>query len=74
MSNFRPVIYVDVKELELIMKNEKLKHAHWVLLDREFLRFTPVLKPLFLNDDDVFENQLQEIQIIFKNIESDTLQ
>ena len=69
---FRPVINVDVMQLETIMKNEKLKHTHWVSLDSEFLRFTPVLKPILLiNDENSIENQLKEIQVVFKKIQSD---
>ena len=70
---FRPVIHINVQRLELIMKTEKVKHSHWVSLDREFLRFTPVLKPfLFSQEDNSFENELQNIQIVFKRIENDT--
>jgi hypothetical protein len=55
------------------MKNEKSKHAHWVSLNSEFLRFTPVLKPiLFINDENSYENQLKKIEVIFKKIESET--
>jgi uncharacterized membrane protein YcaP (DUF421 family) len=72
MIYFRPVIHVDITQMEIIMKNEKIKHAHWVSLDSEFLRFTPVLKPILLiTDGSAVENQLKKIQIIFKKIESD---
>jgi hypothetical protein len=55
------------------MKNEKSKHAHWVSLNSEFLRFTPVLKPiLFIHDENSYENQLKKIEVIFKKIESET--
>ncbi|CAF4773447.1 unnamed protein product, partial [Rotaria sp. Silwood2] len=64
------VIIVDVKQLEIIMKNEKIKHAHWVSLDSEFVRFAPVLKPiLFIHDENSMENQLQEIQVVFKKVQ-----
>jgi uncharacterized membrane protein YcaP (DUF421 family) len=54
------------------MKNEKIKHAHWVSLDSEFLRFTPVLKPILLiTDGSAVESQLKQIQIVFKKIEPD---
>jgi len=72
MIYFRPVIHVDITQMEIIMKNEKIKHAHWVSLDSEFLRFTPVLKPILLiTDGSAVENQLKKIQIVFKKIESD---
>lgn len=71
---FRPVIHADITQLENIMNTEKVKHAHWISLDGEFLRFTPVLKPiLFLNDGNSNENQPEQIEIVFKKIiESDT--
>ncbi len=54
------------------MKTEKIKHSHWVSLNSEFLRFTPVLKPILLiTDGSAVENQLREIQIVFKKIEPD---
>ena len=54
------------------MKNEKIKHAHWVSLDSEFLRFTPVLKPILLiTDGSAVDNQMKEIQVIFRKIEPD---
>lgn len=69
-SLFRPVIHVDIKQLELILKTEKIKHSHWVSLDSEFLRFTPVLKPILLiTDGSAVDSQKQEIQIIFKKIQ-----
>ena len=72
MNYFRPVINVDLTQLETIRKNEKIKHAHWVSLDSEFLRFTPVLKPLLLTmDGNSMENQAKEIEVIFKEIEPD---
>ncbi|CAF1143595.1 unnamed protein product [Rotaria sp. Silwood1] len=74
-SNEKLVIIVDVKQLETIMKNEKIKHAHWVSLDSEFVRFAPVLKPiLFIHDENSMDNQLQEIQIVFKKIQSDPIE
>jgi hypothetical protein len=72
MICFRPVINVDITHLETIMKNEKIKHAHWVSLNNEFLRFTPVLKPiLIIHDENSFDNQLKQIEIVFKKIESE---
>ncbi len=69
---FRPVIIIDITQLETIMKTEKIKHAHWVSLNSEFLRFTPVIKPILLiTDGSAVENQLREIQIVFKKIEPD---
>jgi hypothetical protein len=66
------VINVDITHLETIMKNEKIKHAHWVSLNNEFLRFTPVLKPiLIIHDENSFDNQLKQIEIVFKKIESE---
>jgi hypothetical protein len=54
------------------MKNEKMKHSHWVSLDSEFLRFTPVLKPIVLiTDGSAVDKQLKQIQVIFKKIEPD---
>ncbi|CAF3249154.1 unnamed protein product [Rotaria sp. Silwood2] len=74
-SNEKLVIIVDVKQLEIIMKNEKIKHAHWVSLDSEFVRFAPVLKPiLFIHDENCMENQLQEIQVVFKKVQSDPIE
>ena len=66
---FRPVITADVTQLETIMKNEKIKHTHWVSIDSEYLRFTPVLTPLLLaNEEKAVEKQVKEIQIVFKEI------
>ncbi|CAF1051676.1 unnamed protein product [Rotaria sordida] len=74
-SNEKLVIIIDVKQLETIMKNEKIKHAHWVSLDSEFVRFAPVLKPiLFIHDENSIENQRQEIQVVFKKIHSDPIE
>ncbi|CAF4052255.1 unnamed protein product [Rotaria sp. Silwood2] len=74
-SNEKLVIIVDVKQLEIIMKNEKIKHVHWVSLDSEFVRFAPVLKPiLFIHDENSMENQLQEIQVVFKKVQSDPIE
>ena len=68
--HFSLVIQADVTQLESILHNEKIKHAHWVSLDNEFLRFTPVLKPfLFPTQDNAFDQSHQEIQLIFKDIE-----
>ena len=69
---FRPVIHVDITKMEQIMRTEKSKHAHWVSLDGEFLRFTPVLKPILLiNDENSYENPTKTIEVIFRKIESD---
>lgn len=66
----RPVINIDIIQLETIIKNEKVKHAHWVSLNSEFLRFTPVLKPILLiTDGSAAESQLKEIQVIFRKIQ-----
>ncbi len=65
----RPVIIADVTQLETIIKNEKIKHAHWVSIDSEYLRFTPVMTPLLLtNEERAVEKQVREIQIVFKEI------
>ena len=56
----------------MIMKNEKIKHTHWVSLDSEYLRFTPVLTHLLLtNEEKAIERQVKEIQIVFKEIGRD---
>ena len=66
------MINVDLTQLETIMKTEKSKHAHWVSLDNEFLRFTPVLKPILLiHDENSYDNPLKQIEIVFKKIESE---
>ncbi|CAF0753313.1 unnamed protein product [Adineta ricciae] len=71
-SNEKPVIHVDITKMEQIMRTEKSKHAHWVSLDGEFLRFTPVLKPILLiNDENSYENQTKMIEVVFRKIESD---
>ncbi len=68
-SYSRPVIIADVTQLETIIKNEKIKHAHWVSIDSEYLRFTPVMTPLLLtNEERAVEKQVREIQIVFKEI------
>lgn len=68
----RPVVHVDISQMELIMRTEKSKHAHWVSLDGEFLRFTPVLKPLLIiHDENSFENPLKKIEVIFRKTEPD---
>jgi hypothetical protein len=68
----RPVITADVTQLETIMKNEKIKHAHWVSIDSEYLRFTPVLTRLLLsNEEKAVEKHVKEIQIVFKEIGRD---
>lgn len=69
---FRPVIHIDVNQLEMILRSEKIKHAHWVSLDSECLRFTPVLKPILLiTDGSAVDSQMKEIEVIFKKIEPD---
>jgi len=66
---YRPVITAAVTQLETIMKNEKIKHAHWVSIDSEYLRFTPVLTRLLLsNEEKAVEKHVKEIQIVFKEI------
>ncbi len=75
MKNFhyRPVIHADITQLETMIKNEKIKHAHWVSLDSEFLRFTPVIKPIVLiTDGTAMDSQMKEIEVVFRKIESDT--
>ena len=68
-SNGKPAISVDVTQLETIMTKEKIKHAHWVKIDSEYLRFTPVLTPLLLaNEEKAVEKEVKEIQIVFKEI------
>ena len=70
--SFRPVMNIDITQLETMMKNEKIKHAHWVSLNSEFLRFTPVIKPILLiTDGSAVDQQLKEIQVVFKKIEPD---
>ncbi|CAF5030609.1 unnamed protein product, partial [Rotaria sp. Silwood1] len=64
-----PVITADITQLETILKNDKIKHAHWVSIDSEYLRFTPVLTPLLLtNEEKAVEKEVKEIQIVFKQI------
>ncbi|CAF3643481.1 unnamed protein product [Rotaria sordida] len=71
-SNGKPVITADVTQLETILKNDKIKHAHWVSIDSEYLRFTPVLTPLLLiNEEKAVEKEVKEIQIVFKQIGRD---
>ncbi|CAF0751279.1 unnamed protein product [Rotaria sp. Silwood1] len=68
-SNGKPVITADITQLETILKNDKIKHAHWVSIDSEYLRFTPVLTPLLLtNEEKAVEKEVKEIQIVFKQI------
>lgn len=69
---FRPVINADITHLETMIKNEKIKHAHWVSVDGEYLRFTPVMTPLLLiNEEKAVEKEVKEIQIVFKQIGRD---
>jgi hypothetical protein len=71
--HYRPVIHADITQLETMIKNEKIKHAHWVSLDSEFLRFTPVIKPIVLiTDGTAMDSQMKEIEVVFRKIESDT--
>ena len=66
------MITVDITQFELILRNEKIKHAHWVSLDSEYLRFTPVLTPhLLTNEEKAVEKEVKEIQIVFKEIGRD---
>ena len=66
---FRPVITADITQLESVIQNERIKHAHWVSIDSEYLRFTPVLTPLLLlNEERAVEKEVKEIQIVFKEI------
>ena len=66
---YRPVIIVDITQLETTIKNEKLKHAHYISVDSEYLRFTPVLTSLLLiNEEKAIEKQMKEIQIVFKQM------
>ena len=52
------------------MKNEKIKHAHWVSINSEYLRFTPVMTPLLLiNEEKAVEKEMKEIQIVFKELD-----
>ncbi|CAF0995130.1 unnamed protein product [Adineta steineri] len=68
-SNKKPAITVDVTQLETMIKTEKIRHAHWVSVDSEYLRFTPVLTHLLLtNEEKAVEKQVKEIQIVFKEI------
>ena len=63
---------MNVATLEAMMQNEQVKHAHWVSLDEEFLRFTPVLTlHLLSNEEKAIEKQMKEIQIVFKEIGRD---
>ncbi|CAF3351175.1 unnamed protein product [Rotaria socialis] len=74
-TNQKPVIIVDGQQLATIIKTEKIKHAHWVSLDSEFVRFTPVLKPmLFIHDENSIENRFKDVQIVFKKIQSDIVE
>lgn len=69
---FRPAITVDLTQFELMHRNERIKHAHWVKLDGEYLRFTPVLTPhLLTNEEKAVEREVKEIQIVFKEIGRD---
>ena len=68
-SNKKPVITANIQELESILKVERTRHAHWVAIDSEYLRFTPVLTPLLLaNEAKAVEKEIKEIQIVFKEI------
>lgn len=72
---FRPVINADVAHLESMLKNDKIKHAHWVVIDSEYLRFTPVLTPLLLtNEEKAVEKEVREIQIVFKQMGRDAVE
>ncbi|CAM4797785.1 unnamed protein product [Rotaria magnacalcarata] len=74
-TNEKPVIIVDGQQLETITKTEKIKHAHWVSLDSEFIRFTPVLKPmLFIHDENSIENRLKDVEVVFKKVQYDIVE
>ncbi|CAF4226030.1 unnamed protein product [Rotaria socialis] len=74
-SNGKPVINANVVQLEAMLKNEKIKHAHWVTIDSEYLRFTPVLTPLLLtNEEKAVEKEVKEIQIVFKQMGQDAVE
>ncbi|CAF4216615.1 unnamed protein product, partial [Rotaria magnacalcarata] len=74
-SNGKPVINANVVQLEAMLKNEKIKHAHWVAVDSEYLRFTPVLTPLLLtNEEKAVEKEVKEIQIVFKQMGRDAVE
>ena len=69
---FRAVVTVDVTQLEISIRNERIKHAHWVSMDGEYLRFTPVLTHHMLsNEEKAVEREVKEIQIVFKEIGRD---
>lgn len=69
---FRAVITIDVTHLEIMIRNERIKHSHWVSLDPEYVRFTPVLTPhLLSNEEKAVEKEVKEIQIVFKEIGRD---
>lgn len=52
------------------MRTEKIKHAHWVSLHGDCLRFTPVLKPIVLiTDGSAVDSQMKEVEVVFKKIE-----
>lgn len=59
-----------INQLESMLKNERIRHAHWVSIDSEYLRFTPVMTPLLLaNEARAVEREVKEIQIVFKEID-----
>ncbi|CAF0890988.1 unnamed protein product [Didymodactylos carnosus] len=69
----KPVITFDVDHFELLLKQENDKHKNWIMLDPEFLRWTPVLTPqLLTNEEKAIEKQVKDIQIVFKGFERDT--
>lgn len=69
------MITVDLTQFELMHRNEKIKHAHWVKVDEEYLRFTPVLTPhLLSNEEKAVEKEVKEIQIVFKEIGRDAVE
>lgn len=63
---------IDSSQFQDIIDNEKLKHAHWVSIDHEFLRFTPVIKPFFIANHDPEEQSSARIEFVFKEIPIDT--
>ncbi|CAF4980929.1 unnamed protein product, partial [Rotaria magnacalcarata] len=41
----------------------------------EFIRFTPVLKPmLFIHDENSIENRLKDVEVVFKKVQYDIVE
>ncbi|CAF0895935.1 unnamed protein product [Didymodactylos carnosus] len=69
----KPVITFDVEHFETLLQKENDKHKNWIILDPEFLRWTPVLTlQLLTNQEKAIEKQMQDVQIVFKEFERDT--